>query len=125
MNDIKLVPQQFGDVICLCGSSRFLEEFNTANRQLSVQGWIVLTICIQTSEATGDILNTPFNKKNLDALHFKKIDLADAVLVLNAGGYIGESTQNEIDYANTNNKQVFYLESLLSAEEINDMRLLG
>jgi len=110
MKKIQLVPAEFGDVICLCGSSRFLEEFNDANRQLSVQGWIVLTICIQTSEATGDILNTPLNKQNLDALHLKKIDLADAVFVLNVGKYMGPSTISEVDHAVTTGKQVFYLE---------------
>ena len=38
-------------------------------------------------------------KDVLDELHLRKIDLADRVLVVDVGGYIGESTRAEIDYA--------------------------
>lgn len=49
-------------------------------------------------------------KVALDELHKRKIDLADEVFVLNVGGYIGESTQSEINYALAHNKPVGYLE---------------
>ena len=48
-------------------------------------------------------------KFNLDALHFDKIRLADEVLILNVGGYIGESTQNELEFAEKNNKKIRFL----------------
>ncbi|MCZ9336460.1 hypothetical protein NGM37_01570, partial [Streptomyces sp. TRM76130] len=38
-------------------------------------------------------------KQQLDALHRRKIDLADEVLVVNPDGYIGDSTRGEIEYA--------------------------
>jgi hypothetical protein len=47
----------------------------------------------------------------LDALHKRKIDLADEVLVLNVDGYIGESTRSEINYALAHGKPVRYLET--------------
>jgi hypothetical protein len=53
---------------------------------------------------------TPEEKKKLDELHKRKIDQADEVLVLNVGGYIGSSTQSEIDYAREKGKRIRYLE---------------
>ncbi len=49
-------------------------------------------------------------KKMLDELHLRKIDLADEVLVLNVGGYIGKSTHTEIIYAEDHGKVIRYLE---------------
>lgn len=46
----------------------------------------------------------------LDELHFRKIDISSEILVINVGGYIGESTRNEIDYAYLKGKSVCYLE---------------
>jgi hypothetical protein len=46
----------------------------------------------------------------LDDMHKRKIDMADAIYVINVGGYIGSSTQSEIEYARANGKQVLFLE---------------
>lgn len=50
-------------------------------------------------------------KRRLDELHLRKIDLADEVLILNVGGYIGESTRREIEHAERTGKSVRYLEA--------------
>jgi hypothetical protein len=50
-------------------------------------------------------------KSKLDELHLRKIDLSDEILVLNVGGYIGDSTKNEIEYAKANSKRIRYWES--------------
>jgi hypothetical protein len=47
----------------------------------------------------------------LDELHKRKIDMADEVLVLNIGGYIGDSTRSEVEYAEKHGKVVRYVES--------------
>ena len=39
-----------------------------------------------------------------------KIDMADEIFVINKGGYIGESTKSEIEYAKKHGKKVNYLE---------------
>jgi hypothetical protein len=52
------------------------------------------------------------NKEILDELHLRKIDMADRVFVINVGGYIGESTRAEIEYAEKTEKPVTYLEGL-------------
>lgn len=50
-------------------------------------------------------------KNILDELHFRKIDLSEEIFVINKNGYIGESTRNEIEYAESLGKPVQYLES--------------
>lgn len=95
-------------VVCLCGSTRFKDEFIKANRDLTLQGKIVLTVGM-FGHHEGLDMNSE-TKKMLDELHKRKIDLADEVLVLNVGGYIGQSTMSEILYAEEHRKPVFYLE---------------
>ena len=49
-------------------------------------------------------------KEMLDDMHKRKIDMADEIFVINVGGYIGESTRSEIEYAVNTGKIVRYLE---------------
>ena len=48
----------------------------------------------------------------LDDMHKRKIDMADEIYVIDVGGYIGESTQSEIEYAEATGKRVNYLEGM-------------
>ena len=50
-------------------------------------------------------------KEMLDDMHKRKIDMADEIFVINVGGYIGESTKSEIEYAKSHGKKVNYLEN--------------
>ena len=96
-------------IVCLCGSTRFLEAFRVANLQETLAGNIVLTIgCDFKSD---DALGLSFeDKQRVDELHLRKIDLADEILVLNVGGYVGQSTAREIAYACEQGKRVRWLE---------------
>jgi hypothetical protein len=99
-------------IVCLCGSTRFVDEFNRQRKALTEAGEIVLSIEVVTTQARKD---DPQHadlalKARLDELHKRKIDLADYVLVLNVDGYIGESTRGEIEYANEHGKPVRFLE---------------
>jgi cell division protein FtsB len=96
-------------VVCLCGSTKFKAEFEEAERTETRAGRIVLTVGF-FGHADG-LVFTPEQKAALDELHKRKIDLADEVLVLNVGGYIGNSTRSEIDYAVQRGKVVRYLEA--------------
>ncbi len=73
-----------------------------ANRALTLSGIIVLA----PGEMNGTISED--EKAVLDALHFRKIDLADRILIVNPGGYIGESTSREIAYARAAGKPVSF-----------------
>lgn len=77
-----------------------------ANRELTFAGVIV----VAPSEA--DNKPTPEQKAVLDALHLRKIDLADRVLIVNPGGYVGESTRREIAYAQAAGKSITFTDPL-------------
>jgi hypothetical protein len=91
-------------IVCLCGSSRFYDEFQQANYDLTMAGEIVLSIgfyphaTVQHGYGEG-VGHDSVEKVGLDELHKRKIDLADYVYVLDVDGYVGESTKSEIDYA--------------------------
>lgn len=108
----RLRPSNRPKVVCLCGSTRFMGAFQKANLDETIAGNIVLSIGCNTKSdadlmALGEL--TTEAKAKLDELHFRKIDMADEVFVLNVGGYIGESTRREIGYANSLKKPVRYL----------------
>jgi len=102
-------------VVCLCGSTRFKDEFVSAGLRETLDGKIVLTIgCNMRTdqEVFGHLSPEELTriKIELDALHFRKIELADEVLILNVGGYIGDSTRNELRHALSLGKVVRWLE---------------
>jgi hypothetical protein len=98
-------------IVCLCGSTRFSAAFQKANLDETLAGRIVLTVgCMTRSDAELGAVITPDVKKHLDDLHKKKIELADEILVLNAGGYIGESTRSEIIHAFVCQKKIRFLD---------------
>ncbi len=101
-------------VVCLCGSTRFYDEFQKANYLETINGHIVLSVGFyphsQTKAHGEEIGILPEQKEDLDELHLRKIDLADEVLILNVGGYIGESTNKEMLYAFEQGKEIRFLE---------------
>jgi hypothetical protein len=80
-----------------------MDAFQKANLHETLDGKIVLSI-VFLGELTED------KRKMIDELHKRKIDLADEVLILNVGGYIGNSTKSELEYAVKHNKKIRYLE---------------
>ena len=96
------------NVITLCGSTRFKEDFERVNRELTLAGNIVISVgCFGHA---GDAF-TDEEKVMLDDIHKRKIDMADAIYVINKNGYIGESTKSEIKYALEHGKQVMLMEN--------------
>nr|WP_202891734.1 hypothetical protein [Kribbella shirazensis] len=81
-----------------------------ANRELTFAGAIVVAPGVfgRAEDHEAGELITDEQKAALDALHLRKIDLADRVLVVNPGGYIGESTSREIAYAHATGKPVSF-----------------
>jgi hypothetical protein len=96
-------------IVCLCGSGRFRETYEQAEAKETLAGNIVLTIGVNTKDVARDPALSGM-KPFLDELHLRKIDLADEILVLNVGDYIGESTRNEITYAEKTGKPIRYWE---------------
>ena len=96
-------------VVTLCGSTRFKEEFLRVQKKLTLEGNIVISVGL-FGHAGDDEVWSGENKRMLDEMHKRKIDMADAIYVINVGGYIGESTRSEIEYAKAHGKDVLYLE---------------
>lgn len=98
-------------VICYCGSLRVaLEAFKKAEYQSVIDGNIALLPCCMFVDIQREYGAESDYKVKADHLHKRKIDICDEVFVLNVGGYIGESTRSEIDYALKIGKPVKYLE---------------
>ena len=96
-------------VITLCGSTRFKEQFLEAQKRLTLEGNIVISVGLFGHSGDEEVW-APGTKEMLDDMHKRKIDMADEIYVINVGGYIGESTRSEIEYAKKNGRGVRYLE---------------
>ncbi|MBO4657601.1 MAG: DUF4298 domain-containing protein [Bacteroidales bacterium] len=96
-------------VITLCGSTRFKDQFHEAQKRLTLEGNIVISVGLFGHSGDAEVW-TEGTKEMLDDMHKRKIDMADAIFVINVGGYIGSSTRSEIEYAIANGKEVMYLE---------------
>lgn len=93
-------------VITLCGSTRFKNEFMEVQKELTLMGYIVISVGLFGH--SGDII-TDEQKVMLDDMHKQKINMADEIFVINKGGYIGDSTKSEIEYAEKAKKPIRYL----------------
>lgn len=96
-------------VITLCGSTRFKEEFLRVQKELTLKGWIVISVGLFGHSGDEEVW-TEGTKEMLDDMHKRKIDMAEAIYVINVGGYIGSSTKSEIEYAESKGKKVYFLE---------------
>ena len=110
------------EIVVLCGSTRFTDAFRRENLRLTLEGKIVLSVgCDTRSDADlaaagefGPGGPTEALKQRLDWLHMRKIDLADRAHILNVGGYVGESTAQELTYARGLGKAVTFLEPVIA-----------
>lgn len=93
------------NVITLCGSTRFKDEFIRVQKELTLQGNIVISVGLFGHSGDDEVWNDGV-KKMLDDMHLAKIDLADEIFVINVNGYIGKSTAREIAYAKACGKKV-------------------
>lgn len=74
--------------------------------RVNISGSVVLSDCFYLPLRGAETIR----RNELDDMHLRKIDLADEIFVINVGGYIGESTSREIEYAQATGKTVRYLE---------------
>ena len=103
-------------IITLCGSTKFKDEFIKAQKKLTLEGNIVITVGMFGHSGDEEVW-TEGTKEMLDDMHKRKIDLSDAIYVINKGGYVGESTESEIAYALEEDKEIMCLEKPLSCSE--------
>ena len=105
-------------VITLCGSTKFKDEFLRVQKELTLKGNIVISVCLFSHSGDFEVWGNmdggtvTKTKKMLDDMRRQKIDMADEIFVINVGGYIGDSTKKEIEYAIKCGKRVDYLEKI-------------
>lgn len=116
--ETRSVPANTPGIVCLCGSTRFMDAFFDAGWDFTLKGYIVLSVgvCKHAKDHGGEALGQEVADK-LDELHLRKIDLADSVYVLNVKGYIGDSTRKEIEYAKFKDKPIRYFEALKETKD--------
>lgn len=94
-------------VVTVCGSMRFADRIAEEAERLELEhGYLVLGMI-------NHVLDRELTERDaalLGELHLEKIDLSDAIYVINVGGYIGEAVRREIAYAESKGKEIFYLE---------------
>ena len=104
------------NVITLCGSTRFKDAFEDAQKRLTLEGNIVISVGLFGHSGDAEVWEDmnegtlTKTKEMLDDMHKRKIDMADEIFIINVGGYIGDSTRSEIEYAIATGKAVHYLE---------------
>lgn len=102
-------------IITLCGSTRFKNEFMEVQKRLTLEGNIVISVNLFGHSGDSEVWENmdegtlTKTKEMLDDMHKWKIDMADEIFVINVGGYVGDSTRSEIEYAKEQGKKVRYL----------------
>lgn len=105
-------------VVTLCGSTRFKNELMDVQKRLTLEGKIVISVGLFGHSGDSEVWENmdegtqTATKEMLDDMHKRKIDMADSIYVINVGGYIGESTRSEIEYAKETGKGIEYLEPI-------------
>ena len=97
-------------IITVCGSLKFEQEMKYYAEKLELEGNCVLSVIYPTRE------KEKYTKEEIDFLgmgHLKRIEMSDAIFVVNKNGYIGESVKREIAHAKNHNKEILYLENLV------------
>ena len=112
-NEIDMIGKY--KVITLCGSTRFKDAFMEVQKQLTLEGNIVISVGLFGHSGDSEVWENmdegtlTKTKEMLDDMHKRKIDMADEIFVINVNGYIGDSTRSEIAYAEQTGKKVNYL----------------
>ena len=107
-------PDRF-PVVTLCGSTKFYDDFMIAQRELSAEGNVVLSCSIYHHSKDKDYWEFLSDNRKAELYellkmeHFQRIDMSDVIFVVNPGGYIGELTATEIEYARAAGKGIMYM----------------
>lgn len=97
-------------IITLCGSLKFQKEMMEVAEKMALGGNCVLTPVYPILK---DYKRTEEQLQYLKEAHFKKIELSDAILVVNVDNYVGDSTKLEIEYVKKLGKEIIYYTNLI------------
>ena len=94
-------------IVTICGSMKFEDKMRKVAKELEIKNKYVVIQCIYSSDKFSEA-----EQQILADLHYNKIEISDAIYVINVNGYIGNSTSKEIEYAKKLGKEVMYLEPI-------------
>ena len=94
-------------IVTICGSMRFEDKMMEISKELEIKNKYVVIQCIYSNDKF-----TEKEQQILSDLHYNNIKISDAIYVVNVNGYIGNSTDKEIEYAKKLGKEVMYLEPI-------------
>ncbi len=95
------------EVVTLCGSTRFKDDFQKAQESLTLAGKLVISLGF-FEHAEGKTIS-PETEALLAEIHRQRIDMSDSIFVINRDDYIGKSTASEIEYARAAGKTVKFM----------------
>lgn len=101
-------------IITICGSLKFQQEMVIIAQKMTFLGHCVITPIFPI------LTNSKYTDEQIQKLknaHLQKIDISDAILVVNVNNYIGDSTRLEIEYAKQHHKQVLYYTDIIKELE--------
>lgn len=96
-------------IITLCGSLKFQKEMMIVAEKMALEGNCILTPVYPIIE---NLKISEEQLRKLKETHFKRIELSDAILVINVNNYVGNSTSLEIQYAKELGKEIIYYTDL-------------
>ena len=94
-------------IVTICGSMRFEDKMMEISKELEIKNKYVVIQCIYSNDKF-----TEKEQQILSDLHYNKIKISDSIYVVNVNGYIGNSTDKEIEYAKKLGKEIMYLEPI-------------
>lgn len=95
-------------VLTLCGSTRFYKEFDRICYELTLADYAVFTIGTMLNSDTR-LDHSKQTLERFDKLHKSKIIMSEGIFVIDVGGYIGDSTKSEIEFAQIHGRDIYYL----------------
>lgn len=97
-------------IITVCGSYKFKDEMKKIAEKLELEGICVL-VPIDLTNSEDSYTEKDF--EILGKMHKEKIKLSTAIFVVDVDHYIGKSTQSEIEFAKSLNKEILYYTNLV------------
>lgn len=98
------------EVVALTGSTKFKEDFERVAKTLALKGNVVLLPVIYSHVDNVEL--TPVQVEMLEQENIHKMRMADELLVINKGGYIGEGLRRELAPFIDSNKPIKFMEPI-------------
>lgn len=91
--------------VTICGSMRFEKQMREIALELECRHGLNV---LQCTYSTDQFLLSDEDVESITKAHYRKIDLSDGIYVVDIGGYVGKSVQQEIAYAHEKGKLVLF-----------------